>query len=226
MTARSAKVGYMKQLEWAIRLSQVNLNSLRQGDWLNLREELHDFAYDEPIPSDYRRETFLEKASPKSLGEIQRELKSRFDQCVKMYSQWEKTGLSTGVFGIRPFDVTQAKVHLTAWTPDLAFHLTLRSEDLKTDVLLKVAATFAASGVTITQIRQCPNAECGRFFLLRMKPRSDRNFHCSHRCAVLAATRKYRKNKRNELRANDRSRYAKKQRAKFGARTRVGRGKL
>src|SRR5262245_50702751 len=122
------RAGYIKKLEWAIWLSQVKLQELREGDWLNLREELHDFGYDEPIPSDFGRQSFLKKATPQSIEAIQRDLINRFDQCVKMYSDWKLSGSPReAVFGISPFD---AKVHLIASTPDLSFHLTIRSEDL------------------------------------------------------------------------------------------------
>ena len=72
----------------------------------------------------------------------------------------------------------------------------------------------------MSQIQRC---NCGRLFLLKMKPRADRNFHCSNRCAVLAATRKYRREKAEELKAKTRDRYEKKQKQKFGRGTKVRR---
>jgi hypothetical protein len=215
--------GYIKKLEWAISLSQKNLQDLREGDWLNLREELYEFLRGPEAPADLRKEIFFKRATLSSIKAIQGELKTRFDQCVDMYTSWEKGGLKEAILGIAPFDVSGATVHLTAQSPDLSFHQTVSCEDLKTEVLLKLNNLLEVSGVIMSQIRRCPDADCGRLFLLRMKPRADRNFYCSRRCSGLAATREYRRKKEEELRAKDRGRYAKKQRQKYGATTRVGR---
>ena len=34
---------HIKQVQWAVRLSQTDLTALRVGDWQNLREELWEF---------------------------------------------------------------------------------------------------------------------------------------------------------------------------------------
>jgi predicted RNA-binding Zn ribbon-like protein len=225
MTTALKKAGYIKKLEQAISLSQKSLQDLREGDWLNLREELYEFVYDpDPkAPADYQKEIFFKKATLESVRAIQQELKSQFDQCAETYTTWKKEGLSSeATFGIN-FDVTKAKAHLIAGTPDFLFQQRISCEDLKTEVLLKLANVLVVSGVMISQIRRCPNADCGRLFLLKMKPREDRNFHCGHRCAVLAATRRYRENRKDKLRAKDRDRYSKKQKQRFGVRTKVGR---
>jgi predicted RNA-binding Zn ribbon-like protein len=223
MTTALKKAGYIKKLEWAISLSQKNLQDLREGDWLNLQEELYEFVCDpDPkAPADYQKKIFFKKATLGSIEAIQRELRTRFDQCVEMCGTWKKEGLSA-VFGIN-FDVTKAKVHLIAGTPDFLFQQRVSCEDLKTEVLLELANVLVVSGVMISQIRRCPNPDCVRLFLMRMKPRADRNFYCSRRCSGLAATRKYRGKRTEDLRAKDRDRYEKKQKQRLGVRTKVGR---
>jgi predicted RNA-binding Zn ribbon-like protein len=219
MTTALQRACYIKKLEWAISLSQQKLPDLREGDWLNLRDELYEF-----LNTQEEKRSFFGKVTQESIAAIQRELKTKFDQCADMGAGWEKSGLKSGVSGIN-FGVTKAAVHLIATAPDLLFQQSIRCDDLKTEVLLELANILAVSGVAINQIRRCPNADCNRLFLLRMKPRTDRNFYCSPRCSGLAATRKYRREKAEELRAKDRGRYEKKQKQKFPG-ARVGRGKL
>jgi hypothetical protein len=76
--------------------------------------------------------------------------------------------------------------------------------------------TLVASGITPSQLKSCP--ECQSIFLLERKPRPDKQFHCSTRCAQLAATIRYRKKKEAELKEKERershNRYVAKQRRK------------
>jgi hypothetical protein len=211
------RAGYIKTLEWLIWLSQVDLRGLREGDWLNLCEKLHEFVCD-PDP----KEIFFKKATPESIRVIQQELKTRFDQCAGLKREELR---KDAVFAITPFEVNRAKIHLTAWTPDLVFHQRFACEDLKTEVLLELGNVLVASGVLRSQIRRCPNDDCARIFLSRRQPRPDRESHCSAKCAQLAATRRYRQKKADELKAKDRTRgrrrYVAKQQKRFGASVKV-----
>ena len=98
---------HIKNVEWAISLSQANFDRYRAGDWLNLKEEMYDFLYGSdlwsrlgraPIPkrdkssadknkqekSPYAdpdsKEAFLEEAQPAELREIRSVLKEMLQQ--------------------------------------------------------------------------------------------------------------------------------------------------
>jgi len=185
MTDDLIRAGYMHELDWAISLSQRNLSELREGDWLNLREELYGF-----LQAQEDKRSFFEKATRETVEKIQRELKIRFDQCADNYAGWEKKRSSDAVLAISPFDASRTKFHLMAYPPDFLFRQTIQCEDLKTAVLLELNNILTVSGMAMSQIRRCPN--CSKLFLLRMKPRRDRNFYCSRKCSGLVATRDYR----------------------------------
>src|SRR5262245_4159546 len=164
MTEAQIRAGYIKDLEWAILVSQKRLQGLREGDWLNLREELYEFAYHPPpgAAEDHQKKSFFEKATRESIEAIQRELKTRFEQCAANYAGWEKRRVSDAVLAISPFDASRAKVNLMAYSPDFLFHQTIGCEDLKTAVLLELGNILIASGVGMNQIRRCPNSDCHR----------------------------------------------------------------
>jgi len=47
MTNPSIQAGYIKRVEWAIQVCRTDLNNFRDGDWLNLKEELYEFLTEE-----------------------------------------------------------------------------------------------------------------------------------------------------------------------------------
>src|SRR5262249_52499046 len=141
MTEALQRTGYIKQLEWAISLSQRNLLELREGDWLNLREELYEF-----LQPQEDKNSFFEKATREAIEKIQRELKTRFDQCADNYAGWEKSRSSEAVLAISPLDASRIKFHLMAYPPDFLFRQTIQCEDLKTAVLLELNNILIVSG--------------------------------------------------------------------------------
>jgi len=47
MAKQTIQAGHIKKVEWAIQVCQSDLNNLRDGDWLNLKEELYEFLTEE-----------------------------------------------------------------------------------------------------------------------------------------------------------------------------------
>src|SRR5690242_20438282 len=119
MTEAEIRAGYIKDIEWAILLSQRNLSELREGDWLNLREELYEF-----LQAQEDRKSFFEKATRETIGKIQQELKTRFEQCADNYAGWEKRRSADAVLATSPVDA-RASFYLMADPPDFLFRQTV-----------------------------------------------------------------------------------------------------
>ena len=82
-----------------------------------------------------------------------------------------------------------------------------------------------AASIEKNQIRTCP--ECEKIFLVRRRPRPDKTYHCSNRCAQRYASKEYRKRNKDELGVEERERshrrHVEKQRRKYGPKVKVER---
>jgi len=211
---------HIKNLEWAILLSRTNLDGCTEGDWLNLKEGLYDFIYwmaesrevvikqigggkkdlvkirptkgviFPPMP----RSTFFDYVSKEGLMKLRANFQLFFEnvargivvyKCqIRDVSFWISANKPTGHF-IRYIILGPSQMeeqYIPVAQISLGDHLT-------------------ESGIMPDQIRLCP--ECNRLFMLKMRPRKDRNFYCSLMCTRNAATRAYRKRKAEELKLKE-----------------------
>ena len=176
----------IEMLKNAVLLSQLNLDSLREGDLLNLKEDLYDLTGSGRI-SDHKEE-FLRRLTMKQIGTIQ----ARFRHCFESLANGSK---------------------LVSWRIDapikLAFaaHSEKANEHFEYDIMapdplhavgISLIFLLIRSRVTPERFRKCP--ECGSLFLLLRKP-DKRNFYCSQRCAGRVATRNSRRGRREGIKA-------------------------
>lgn len=216
---------HIKSLEWAVLFSRMNLNGLRAGDWLNLKEDLYRFidqlflAPDTPQHSFLppgRRDEFVKLISQEQVSKIQERIKSDL---------FEYSYKPDGPTGSPVIDAKAVEFNFVSFGPDIPFNQWMQALDVV--VASRLALGFHLVGARITQanIRICP--ECRSLFLIKRRPRKDRAFHCSLRCSRNAATQRYREKKKGELRLTEkqrsRRRYVERQQRKYGPKVKVGR---
>lgn len=212
---------HIKWLVWAILFSQADLDSLREGDWLNLKEDLYEFI-DVPAPIQHlvlppaKRDEFVNLISREQVSKIQERIKS--DLFAYSYKP-------DGPSGSPIIRARAVEFNFVSFGADMPFHQWTQALDVV--VASRLALGFHLVGAKISQanIRICP--ECKSLFLIKRRPRKDRVFHCAIRCARLAATRRYRKKRKEELtlkeKQRSRRRYVERQQRKYGPKVKVGR---
>ena len=252
MAISAAQQEHIKSLEWAIRFCQANLSALRDGDWINLKEDLYEFIeYGQhtvakmkaifPDQDNLGRELkseFCKRTTEKEIAEVQGGLKKRLSGFA--YSRGEQEvallrklrHLDTACVPVQRLRITSGTIQLQGFKPNEPFSQSISfgpKPHLQIKVDLALFRHLVSSGILRGQLRTCP--ECGRIFLLRRKPRSDQTFQCSLRCSRNAATRRYRerlaKEQGQEVKAQERERshrrYVAKQRRKYGPNVKVER---
>ena len=165
-------------LKKAVEFSQAEFGELRQGDILNLKEDLWELTnYPEEEKGD-----FLKRLSPEKLTSIQDQFKDFF------------TRLADGDTAIA-FDTEGDPITFLANAGDsrsARFTYSINTNDPFVLIPLTLITLLIASEATPEQFRKCP--ECKKLFFLGRKP-DERNFYCSQRCAVRVAVRNSRKDK-------------------------------
>lgn len=230
---------HIKMLEWAIWFAQEPLDKLTPGGRIDLDGALDFFLFRSsgrgkaggvrllgsarlvrlrPPRQGIHR---LKKPTKEEIAEVQKDLLVD----LKSLAFDPK---SAGDMGLLTPPVDGAKIAVQQIAPECPFMYALDvGEDLKAKARAALFEYLVGSGVLAGQLRICPNPDCKRIFVSRMKPRTDREFHCSQRCARLAATRRYRQKKSAELKPKERERshqrYVEKQRRKLGRRVKVQR---
>src|SRR5262245_23647567 len=226
MALSTAEKVDIKNLEWAIWFSQVDLSGLRAGDWINLKEDLYDFINTNRVqdieflaglPKDYiaeQKKDFCDSTTETDIVAIQGELKKRLFGFA--YPKGKPQVLHT----------TNCTVIVGALTPNEPFQrdLSFGRQNLQAKVDFALFHRLVSSGILRSQLRTCP--ECGRIFLIHRKPRTDMTFQCSIRCSRNAATRRYRerleKQNSEEVRSKERERsrrrYVTRQQKRFPGR--------
>jgi len=221
MKGSEIKAEHIKSLEWAVLFSRKDLKSLREGDWLNLKEDLYDFiAAPTPLQTSFlppsTKEEFIRTVTPAKVSQIQERIKS--DLFKYSYTPNDPSG--------EPIIRAKAvEFNFVSFGPDIPFYQLIQELDATTSARLALGFHLVGARVTQSNIRNCP--ECRSVFLIKRKPRNDRTFHCSLRCSRNAATRRYREKNKKELRAKEQERshrrYREKQRRKLGLGTKVER---
>lgn len=210
----------MQKLEWAIWFSQVPFDSLREGDWVNLRQDLYEFVSGAPdVASSLKsvtaglgtwtedREKLL---SSENISTAQASLKKWFQSLAENRVFSMRPSVKMAGMMIRPVGASGYTIEMSPyqWQDRLYWAL---------------GHHLQLSRIIPGQIRICP--ECGRVFLRRKKPPTGVVIHCRHGCAQLAATRRYRDKKREQLKQKERERsrrrHVEKQRRRHGAKVKV-----
>jgi hypothetical protein len=244
---------HIKNLEWAIWFCQENLSALREGDWINLKEDLYEFIEygqntaavlkaifpDRGNPGGELKGEFCKTTTEKEIAKVQRGLKRRLSGFA--YSKGEQEVavlrklryLDTACVPTQLLPITSGAIQLQGFRPNEPFSQSISfgpKPNLQIKVDLALFRHLVSSGILRGQLRNCP--ECGRIFLLKRKPRSDQTFQCSLRCSRNAASRRYRqrltKEQGQEVKAQERERshrrYVTKQQKKFpGSKVKVQR---
>ena len=234
MKKSSVEVEHMERLQWVVLLSQMDLNALREGDRMNLKEELYEFIYGKGflnVPGGGIQRTvtyqddrfrvtrlsekasFVKKISPQFVREVQAFIKRCLLSIANSQDNYPLSiefPLEKGLLSVSANDSSQP--FSISWT-----------SGFKLAANVAFLIHLAGSGVTKDMIRTCP--QCQGLFILKRKPRRDRNFYCSPRCSRNAATIAYRTRKKAELmdkeRKRSKRRYLDKQRRKYGPNVKV-----
>jgi hypothetical protein len=218
---KADQTGHIKKLEWAISLCQRDLNSWRPGDWLNFTDELEDFC---SLGPGRLRMGSSRPISKQTALKVQQELRKLVQTCVQMGQRPDEPASFDDVLNLPMIRVQLAGELLIRGNGSSAFRKEIQHADKIAHARYSFAAHLLDSGITAAQIKSCP--ECQRTFLVRRRPRADREYHCSLNCARLAATRRYRKKHASKLKTIERSRarkrYVQKQRQKFGTQVKIG----
>ncbi len=221
MTPSELRAGHIKMLKWAIWLCQAKLESLRDGDWINLKQDLNDFVYSGSFHRDQvgkkNHGGWLDKIpSKETVADLQVRLRESFQEIVRADSG--RSGTFGSIFGPgTPIQLPLKGVQYLVGWPDLPFRHAFQEDHPKDRLHNALTNHFVWSGVTGSQVRTCP--ECNRIFLMDRKPRQDKKFYCSLRCSRLAATHRFRETHKEELKLKEqersRLRYEEKVRQKY-----------
>jgi hypothetical protein len=194
---------HIKQVQWAVRLSQTDLTALRVGDWQNLKEELWEFITGPArwtgmmvLPSGRSKEDYLDELSSGTMAEIQKSLKGD----LLRYSADDKQN----GFGLtlRPRSI---EFDFVAFGRDAYYTMLLQAGDAVTDARLSLGFHLVGGVISPSSIRSCP--QCVRLFVRERKLREDiSNHYCSTRCARNAAAQAYRNRQGEKLKASERDR--------------------
>ena len=253
MTRSQNLAGYIEKVEWAIRLYHVDVNSLTDGGWLKIKEELYEF-----FTADLEW-TFASKSKPLTkedivaLAHLIEKSETRFrddddpedaleeNDYARMWAldardknEWvevvdRKTVERTQAVLKEMLDDALMQTSFLHPNEDGDFdyqdsHST-EDDSLPDIAIARLRSYLVAAGIEPGQIRTCD--ECKTIFLAKRKPSPKKKSYCSARCAQLCATRAYRKRNQAKLKTKERershSRYVAKQRAKLGAKTKVER---
>jgi hypothetical protein len=168
-------------LENAVSLSQLNLDNLREGDRLNLKEDLYDLTRRGWLGD--HKEEFLRQLTVEQIGTIQ----ANFRHCFESLAKGKKS-VSWKID-------TPKQLVFAAYSEkvDQPFEYGIMAPDPVHAAEIALVLLLIRSRITPERFRECP--ECGSFFLLLRKP-DKRNFYCSQRCAGRVATRNSRRGKR------------------------------
>lgn len=205
---------HIKQLKCAVRLSQVDLARLREGDWQNLREELYEFM--NPIVAQRLQEVFLPPDTKEQLSLSTDTVAAIQKQIAADLQQYAYNGNNSCAVTLRP---KQLDIDFVAFGPDIVFYQIVQTTDPVASARLALGLHLVGAVISPAYIRSCP--ECSRLFVMERKPRLDvANYFCSIRCSRNAATKRYRERHRELIKEREkqrsRKRYEKRIRSQAG----------
>jgi len=198
----------IERVDWAVSFSQKDLKELREGDWLNLKDELYSFLYGldpkQHLTDKRNRQGGIKLISISKPEFIRNTSAADVEGIKKDLSKFLRL-LTTGTGLVYP-GIKTREAHIifgsSGLTSPFDWYIYVESDRVAAQVML--GHYFISSGITREQIRTCP--ECTRRFLIKRKPRSDRTFYCSPRCTSTASSRIQRKRKSGHLKVVQRGR--------------------
>ena len=198
---------HIKWLEWAVSLCRRDIGSLREGDWLNLKEDLWEFA---TAPDSIRSSFLLSVTKEDFVEQMTVPLAIRIQEVIKRDLRSACYRANGDAAAIPPIYAKEVNFHCVSFSPDHAFFMLVADENPITAARSALARHLVGSFFTQRNIRECP--ECKNVFIIKRKPREDREHHCSLRCARNAATARYRDKKKEALKVKERARSKKRYR--------------
>jgi len=192
LTVAAIRNAHVKQLQWGAKFIRQNLDELRAGEWLSLKEALYDFTLAAKIfPSTkrsglsvvvekYEEERFIQEMSPGVVQDIQSGM-------IAWFRALAQPGYGGSDIG---FDVNKVVFDFSCSSPRSPFVLGFGVLDNIQAARVAMGLHLVGSMLTIGQFLRCP--ECGTIFISNRQPRPDRRLHCSIRCSRGAASRRYR----------------------------------
>lgn len=191
MTIGDGAMRDIEILKNVVSLSQLNLDTLREGDLLNLKEDLYHLTSRGRM-NDHKEE-FLRRLTVKQIATIQ----ARFRNCFE--------SLAEGNQSVSWRIDTPIKLVFAAYSEKAnePFEYEITTPDPVYATEISLVCLLIQSRVTPERFRKCP--ECGLLFLLLRKP-DERNFYCSQKCAGRVATRNSRRDKRGDIKLEAKTR--------------------
>jgi len=208
---------HIKKLEWAFSLLQAKLDDLREGHWMILKEDWRDFVYGTPQPQDISKQNPGGVLRFASIPDLIKEDYKRIQNSIKRellmlatrsdyqfhYVTSAEEGCDFVASANSPSEPFTSFILISGIAPE-------------TFVLIALWQHLAGAAVTPEQIRICSLERCDSIFLLKRKPRRDKEkFYCSVRCARNAATRTWRDKHRKDLAGKERKRGRQRYEAKI-----------
>jgi len=209
------------KLQFAVRFVQMDLDRLRPGDWLNLREDLETFGYGTRaaetspwgralsdtvrIRSNNLMGPAFNEMTPKEIHELQAEVRAFFDGYLPRNQELrEKTLLGEG-------DFTTQRIR---WAFERRGLLTI-SGSVRDAVLLTLGLVLWA--LPPAPVLRCP--ECGALFYRVRKQQ-----YCSRACVQRVSSRRWRQTAEGRQYEHQRSRrrYERKVKQQLSDKVQVG----
>jgi hypothetical protein len=182
-----------RQLEWALSFAQADLDSVGKDELKRLDYELGMFVRK---AAGMYRGAGTDKTK-QQLSIFQTGLKAHFRELAEMQPVGLHTRDSiTGSLLSSTILPTGDSIKLLA-IEGHPYRQIVQSRNMETQVYAALVSHIVASGIVCGQIRICP--ECGRLFLLKLKPQPNREFHCSTPCTNRATFRRFSEKARLQL---------------------------
>jgi hypothetical protein len=212
-----------KRVQWVIHFIGQDLHHFRQGDWLNLRDDMWLFLRGLPLGQyeELRRVPFTaeetQQFTPESFAAVQQSARDMLQRIAKtnarvQYKPPEGRVMSEEVAG--KID----KVYFDFSRPG-PLRLYVLAEHLSD--AFRFALGAALSAVDITDIRECLSPACRTIFFAG----HGRQRFCSSTCKTREGSRRFRERYGEELKEKAHTYYERKVRAKLGAGVRINKNK-
>jgi len=212
------EAAHIEMLEWAISLSRAKLDEFREGDWLNLKEDLYNFVIKNSFPESSREAPLIGALGKKEdfIGQLGKdELKDGQQDLKRMLRRVAEER----VFTLRMNRNAPARTifFYGALGPSQRFQQAIYCPDPLSQVSFALGSHLIGSGLRAEQIRVCP--ECQSLFLAKRKPQAGRSHYCSTKCSMRAAGKAYQVREKKKLQEKAHARYEAKVRRRPGLKT-------
>jgi hypothetical protein len=215
-------------LEWGLRFAQMDLESLRAGDWMNLSEDLRDLLQwpsirQEPTRDDIRavqREVkaalneIVDKNTPspgerKDEATAQPSLERQVYRHHRSENQVHMLAVGDGTKVARLLAIPAQKVEYLYLEYPKPGSPRLRASGGLREELLILLVVSPLLRLEITHLRRCP--VCFRLFYAE----HGRQLFCTPQCASREGTRRFREKQREEEAGRERSNYENQMKGKL-----------